>query len=132
MSSEQMVAVVNELYAECAVGNWDRVAELVTDDLEIVEAKGLPMEGTYRGKTALQELFVKVFGMLDISGVDLLDMCTGKDHVVALARMNFADPDVPSAELAEAFRFRDGKVCSIVPYYFDQAPVRAAADAKAA
>ncbi|MDR7101916.1 nuclear transport factor 2 family protein [Croceicoccus sp. BE223] len=131
MSQETMARVVDALYAECALGNWDKVAEMVTDDLEIVEAAGLPMEGTYRGKNALRDLFTKVFGMIDIAGVDIFDRCYGEDHVVALARMNFADPSLAPAELAEAFRFRGDQVCAIIPYYFDQAPVRAAAALKA-
>jgi hypothetical protein len=34
------------------------------------------------------------------------------------------------AQVAEMFRFRDGKVCEIRPYYFDPAPVVAAVNAK--
>ncbi len=132
MSQEMMARVVDALYAECAAGNWDKVAEMVTDDLEIVEADGLPMEGTYRGKNALKDVFTKVFGLIEIAGVDIFDRCYGENHVVALARMSFADPSLAPAELAEAFRFRGDKVCKIIPYYFDQAPVRAAAGIKAA
>ena len=35
----------------------------------------------------------------------------------------FEDPSLAPAQLAELFRFRDGKVCEIRPYYFDPKPI---------
>ncbi|NYH94067.1 nuclear transport factor 2 family protein [Novosphingobium marinum] len=127
MDQAEMKVAVEQLYALSQAGDWDKVAEMVHDDLFITEAPGLPMEGVYRGKHALRDLFTKVFGMLEITSVDFVDTTYGEDWAVAILQMNFADGT--SADLCEAFRFRDGKLAEIKPFYFDQAPVRAAAEA---
>jgi hypothetical protein len=105
---------------------------MLTDDFVVVEADTLPMAGTYRGPNALRELFTKVMGMMDVAGLDRIETTVGGDHAVTILEFRFADPALPPAELCEMFRFRDGKVCEIKPYYFDPAPIIAACAAKKA
>ncbi len=90
------------------------------------------MAGTYRGQNALRELYNDVFQMLDVGGLDRIQTTTGGDYAVTILKMQFADASLGSAELCEMFRFRDGKCCEIKPYYFDPAPIIAAAAAKKA
>lgn len=131
MTSQQMIDYVNELYAASGAGDWEKVAQMVTDDFVVTEADDLPMAGEYRGAAGLRDLFTKVMGMCDVANIDIVDMTAGRDHVVAIAAFQFADPALKSAELCEVFEFRDGKVSRIKPYYYDAVPFHAACKAKA-
>lgn len=131
LTPQEMIQFVDDLYGATAVGDWDKAASMLTDDFVVTEAPGLPMEGVYRGKDALKELFVKVMGMVDVAGLDRVETTAGKDHAVTILSFRFADPTLAPAELCEVFRFRDGKCCEIKPYYFDVSVFRAAAEAKA-
>lgn len=131
MTRDEIAAFVDRLYASTAAGDWDAAADMLTDDFVAIEADGLAMAGEYRGKTGLYDLFVKVMGMVDVAGLDRTDLLIGEDSAIAVLSMRFADPALAPAEIAEMFRFRDGKCCQIKPYYFDPASFNAAAKAKA-
>ena len=122
MTSEEMIRFVDDLYGATGVGDWDKAASMLTDDFVVTEADCLPMAGTYRGKYALQELFIKVMGMVDVAALDRVQTTAGGDYAVTILSFRFADPALAPAELCELFRFRDGKCCEIKPFYFDPAP----------
>ena len=131
MSHEQVLQLVDDLYAATGVGDFDKAEEYLTDDFFITEADTLPFAGVYRGRTALRELFTKVMGMMDVSGLNRVQTTSGGDYAVTILSFEFVDPKLAPAHLCELFRFRDGKVCEIRPYYFDPATVIAACNAKA-
>jgi hypothetical protein len=131
MTPDEMIAFVDELYELTGTGQWDAAAERLTDDFVAIEADGLPMEGSYHGKSGLYDLFVKVMGMMDVVAMDRVETTAGRDHAVTILSLRFADPALEPAELCEVFRFRDGKCCQIKPYYFDPATIHAAVAAKA-
>jgi len=132
MTPDEMVRFVDDLYAATGAGDWDRANAMLTDDLVITEAEGLPMAGTYTGPNALRDLFVHVFATLDVAGLERIQTLTGGDYAVTILRMQFAGEGLADAELCEMFRFRDGKCSEIKPFYFDPAPVLAAAERKRA
>jgi SnoaL-like domain len=130
LSHEQILQLVDDLYAATGVGDFDKAEELLTDDFFITEAETLPFAGVYRGRTALRELYTKVMGMMDVSGLNRVETTSGGDYAVTILSFEFADPNLAPAHLCEMFLFRDGKVCEIKPYYFDPAPIIAACNAK--
>lgn len=132
MTAQAMEQTVDQLYAATGAGDWDGAEALLTEDFHIVEAGTLPMAGTYRGKHALRELFTNMMGMMDVAGFDRVQTTVGGDYAVTILSFRFADPALQPAELCERFRFRDGKVCEIKPYYFDPNTIVAAYDAKRA
>jgi len=132
MTPQQIEQYIDDLYAATGVGDWDKAASMLTDDFFVTEADTLPMAGTYRGPNALRDLFMKVMGMMDVAGLDRVQTTVGGDYAVTILAFRFADPTLAPAELCELFRFRDGKVCEIRPYYFDPAPIIAACAAKKA
>ncbi len=121
LSGDEMRKLIDDLYAATAVGDWESAEAMLTDDFFITEAGSLPMAGIYRGKNALRELFTRVMGMMEVTGLDRVETTTGKDHAVTILSFTFADPALAPGELCEVFRFRDGKVCEIKPYYFEPA-----------
>lgn len=132
MTHEEIVEFVDRLYAATGAGDWDTANSMLTEDLVITEAAGLPMAGTYIGQNALRDLFNDVFATLDVAGLERIETVTGGDYAVTILKMQFAGEGLENAELCEMFRFRDGKCCEIKPFYFDPAPVLAAAKRKAA
>lgn len=132
MSAEQIEQFVDDLYAATGSADWDRAAAMLTDDFVAVEADNLPMAGSYHGRHGLRDLYVKVMGLMDVAGFERIQTTVGGDHAVTILSIRFADPALKPAELCEMFRFRDGKVCEIKPFYFDPAPVIAATEAKRA
>lgn len=130
MTREEMLKFVDDLYAATGAGDFDKAEEMLTDDLFITEADNLPMAGVYRGKRALRDLYTKVMGLMDVAVLDRVETTTGVDHAITIVSIRFQDPSLAPAQLCELFRFRDGKVCEIRPYYFDPAPVVAACSAK--
>eukprot|EP01041_Mallomonas_annulata_P029381 gene29381-51366_t len=130
LSHEEILQLVDDLYAATGVGDFDKAEEYLTDDFFITEADALPFAGVYKGRTALRDLYSKVMGMMDVSGLNRVQTTSGGDYAVTILSFEFADPKLAPAHLCELFRFRDGKICEIRPYYFDPAPVVAACEAK--
>jgi ketosteroid isomerase-like protein len=130
LSHEQVLQLVDALYDATGVGDFDKAEEYLTDDFFITEADTLPFAGVYKGKTALRDLFTKVMGMMDVAGLNRVQTTSGGDYAVTILSFEFVDPTLAPAHLCELFRFRDGKVCEIRPYYFDPAPIIAACNAK--
>jgi ketosteroid isomerase-like protein len=130
LSHEQILQLVDDLYAATGVGDFDKAEEYLTDDFFITEADTLPFAGIYKGKTALRDLFTKVMGMMDVSGLNRVQTTTGGDFAVTILSFEFVNPELAPAHLCELFGFRDGKICEIRPYYFDAAPIIAACNAK--
>lgn len=131
MTAQEVEQFVDDLYNATGTGDWEKAASMLTDDFFVSEADGLPMAGVYRGKNALKDLYIKVMGLLDVSALDRTQTTVGGDYAVTILTMRFADPALEPAVLCELFRFRDGKCCEIKPYYYDPAPLVAAAAAKA-
>lgn len=130
MTHDQILRTVYELYAATGVGDFDRAEEMLSDDLVITEANTLPMAGVYKGRTALRKLYGKVMGMMDVAGLNRVQTVTGGDYAVTILSFEFQDKTLAPAHLCEMYRFRDGKICEIPPYYFDSAPIIAACRAK--
>lgn len=131
MSPQEIVSLVDRLFAATGAGDWEAAAALLTDDFVAYEADGLPMAGTYRGRNGLRNLFEKVMGMVDVVALDRTDITVGENCAITVVNMRFADPALKPAELCEMFRFRNGKCCEIKPYYYDPASFIAACEAKA-
>ena len=121
------LAVVEALYAATGKGDWDAAEELMTDDFFCSEGPQHPCAGTYRGRGALRELFTKVMGLTEVVGLEVEQSTAGGDYVITLVDIVLAGTPQVRVPVAEMFRFRDGKVCEIKPYYFDLTPLLQAA-----
>ena len=124
-------AIVSALYEAAGRGDWAVAEAYLSEDLFIEEARGLPYAGVYRGKGALRELFTKVMAMMDVQTLEIAQITTGGDYAITLVDFVFNAPAGTRAQLAEMYRFRGDLICEIKPYYFDPAPVVAAAKARA-
>lgn len=131
MTADEMKTLVDDLYLLSATDIDQAMQLYIHDDFVIEEAPELPMAGSYRGRQGLKALYADVFSMVPVTGLQRDYMMTG-DHCCA-CRVIFEvdDPNQEPIELMEFFRFRDGKVIEIRPYYFSPGQfVRAAKGAK--
>ena len=108
------------LYKACGKGDWATAATMMTEDILILEAPTLPFAGEFRGVQAMRELFARVQSA-GVINIEMHQVTVGGDRVVVLLDLILAGDPPVRCPLAEAFRFRDGKVCEIVPYYFNTA-----------
>jgi ketosteroid isomerase-like protein len=122
--------IVLALYKATGRGDWAKAATLTTDDMLIREADTLPFAGNYRGLQGLRDLFATVQATLGVERIDMRQITAGGDWVVVLLDLVLAGTPPVRAPLAEAFRLENGKVCEIVPYYFDTSVVAKAAEAR--
>ena len=127
MTADEMQALVDELYQLCAT-DMDRALELyIHDDFVIEEARDLPMAGTYRGKAGLKSLYTRVFSMIEVKELERSCFMAGDECCVYKVVFQLADPTLAAVELLEFFRFKDGKVIEMRPYYFSAAAFTQAA-----
>jgi SnoaL-like domain len=126
---ERNLATVKALYEATGRGDWTAAEALLTDDFFVTEAQGLPYAGVYRGRGALHELFNIVMPILGAEGLEIHEHTVGGDHAVTLLDIIAGGQRI---SLAEMYRFRDGKVCEIKPYYFDPNQVTSVARARQA
>jgi ketosteroid isomerase-like protein len=122
--------IVLALYAATGRGDWATAATLMTDDVLITEAPTVPFAGIYRGVEAMRKLFATVQSM-GVVGVKMHQATAGGDWVVVLLDLLLEGSPPVRVPLAEAFRLQGGKVCEIVPYYFDTSLVTKAVKARA-
>jgi ketosteroid isomerase-like protein len=132
MTDAHLRRVTQDLYELCSRGEWAKVETLLTDDFVAIESPQLPFGGVYRGVAGFRELFGRVFGLLDITSIEVEDITVGGNHAVAVLNMMLAGDPPVRVPLTEVFRFREGKVCEVRPHYFNPRQIIEAAEARKA
>ena len=132
MTHDEKLKLIDDLSAATGAGDWERAESMLTEDFFASEADHLPMKGRFTGRGGLRELYTLVFTMVDASGIKRIETTTGGDYAVVILEIQFAQEGLAPAETCEMFRFRDGKVCEIKPYYYNPAAFDAAVAAKKA
>lgn len=107
------------------VNDWDEMARLVTDDVELREPARLPFGGTYVGLAGFKECWDKIGAVSHkTTAIETLHtyMTENPDHLwVELdCKMiqNVTGLDM-SGVVMEKFEFRDGKISAIILYWYD-------------
>jgi ketosteroid isomerase-like protein len=129
-SEERNIKFVQDLFAATGGGDWKAAESMLSTDFLVTEADTLPFGGIYRGPGALRELFEIVIASAGVVGLDIHEITAGGDRVVALLDLLLEGTPPVRVPLAETFRFRDGKVCEIRPYYYDPTPIVSAVAAR--
>lgn len=124
----QLKAIVQAVYAHAGAGDWAACEALLSPDLVINEAEGLPYAGTYRGRDALRRLHGIVMAHWQDPEIEFHAMTAGDGHVVSLVTFHLtsrATGKRAAMPLAETFRIEQGRVTEIRPFYFDPAAIGA-------
>jgi ketosteroid isomerase-like protein len=113
------------MYAAVARGEWDKVAEFMSDDLVIHEPTSLPYGGEWRGRDALQKLYAHVMGYWEDPVVQWQELVGGEKYAVALLHFTVTAKSSGKrfeTHIAEVTEFDDaGKMASMRIHYFDTA-----------
>ncbi len=115
--------LVNKFYAASAAGDFELARSMMTDDFKITEADDLPFGGVYSGKGALEELYAKVMGMMNIAELKHSHMMVGDGCVCCMVHLVPASGGEPIT-LMELFLFDGELLAEIRPYYFNTARVK--------
>ncbi|WP_283136287.1 nuclear transport factor 2 family protein [Rhizohabitans arisaemae] len=120
-------------YLATGVADWSLVAPYLADDLEIVEADGLPYGGTYTGAGALRAVTEAIAPLVADTHVEVItpmqemveDSATPHpDGVLVLGLARFAGTAVRTGErfdltVCDVYRVRDGRITRMLPLYSD-------------
>lgn len=128
MTREQQLELVKRHYALNFAGNHAAARELLTDDFEITIPDFMPFGGTYAGKDAFKKLIPIVVEAIAVARIDHVATTVGDDYAMELVGFTLKGREGPPLLVAEVFRFRDGKICEIRPYYYDPFPMIALAE----
>ena len=126
MTPEEQLKLVQKHYALSAAGDHAAARELLTDDFSITIPPHMPFAGIYRGKDAFRELIPIVVETIAVTGMKFVATTVGGDYAVEIVEFTLADHDGP-VQVLELNRFRGNQICEIRPFYFDPAPMIAAA-----
>jgi ketosteroid isomerase-like protein len=114
------LATATRLYEAAGRGDWAAAEAELHKDLVIHEAASLPYGGTYHGKDALRQLVTTVGGFWPNASFERQGMATGAGRVVVFFQISFDTPDGrKSHEIVEVNTFRDGRIATIKPFYWD-------------
>lgn len=108
-----------------AEGKLDLVLECVADDFKVIEAANLPYGGIYKGREGFAEMARNLTATWQNFSFEINDMFGSDDYVGMLETLKGTVDGRPfEMPVLETWRFRDGKVIEIIPYYHDTALLR--------
>lgn len=114
--------VMRKFYGAIFASDWAGVEKVVTKNLMVYEADGLPYRGEYRGVEALKSLFARVVGYWDDLNIEIKAITSGGGYAVGVlqfsgtAKASGKKISMPIAEISE---FENGLISSIKPVYWD-------------
>ena len=117
------IKITERLYASAVAEDWEEFEKYLHPDFVIRESAALPYAGTYRGVQGFRDVVRTVFTRFQRLEAEPGNYMEGDDYVAAIVMLrgkgkltgrNF------ETSVVELFRFEDGKVIEILPYYWDQ------------
>jgi hypothetical protein len=116
------VSTLRAFYDAIFSNDWAAVERLVSPDLVVYEAEGLPYRGVYHGVGELQSLFAKVVSYWDDLQIDVKAITAGDGYAIGLLQFqgrSKTQGTVVSMPIAEVTQFDQGRISSIRPIYWD-------------
>lgn len=116
-------AFCEQFIAALGRGDWGTMEAMIHPEFEVVEAEGLPYAGTYRGFEGwrrLSEAVLETWSSFRISAIEM----HGGDAESAIIRFAISGRSRRTgnpweSSILELWKFRDGRLARIDPYYFD-------------
>lgn len=125
MSIEQDKAnaeTMQRFYGAIFANDWEGVEKVVSKNLTVYEADGLPYRGEYHGIGELKTLFAQVVGHWDDLNIEVKAITSGGGYVVGVLQFSGTSKATGkkiSMPLAEITEFENGLISSIKPVYWD-------------
>lgn len=121
------IETIRDFYAAFCDGDFTRMNAILSPELILYEAKGLPYGGTYRGHEGFRDVMSKLLDHFDgVRPVDLKiaavdDLVMAYMTLMGTARSTGRKLEMP---LCEVWTFRDGQILEGRLLYFDTHAVR--------
>lgn len=119
---DKNLAIAKAAYEASARGDWDSFMKEVTDETEFHEPPSLPYGGTYRGVADIIRGAKWMVGAWDDFKFQILEYTAGGDLVIVhllISGMGRKTGKSFSMPIMEMWRFKEGKVIELRPFYFD-------------
>jgi len=125
VSAEQDKAnaeTMKRFYDAIFANDWEGVEQVVSKNLTVYEADGLPYRGEYRGIGELKALFARVLSYWNDLNIEVKAVTSGGGYVVGVLQFSGTSKatgkkiSMPIAEISE---FESGLISSIKPVYWD-------------
>lgn len=121
------VQIVSDIYDGFILhGSLGALLEHLDEESTITEAPSLPFAGVYRGRAEIEGLFGRMFETWEDMRIAKEKLFDGGDQVVAILRLTArsrATGKTIDMQVSELWTLRDGKVASLVPFYWDAGEV---------
>lgn len=124
---DRNIEAVREFYAAFCDGDFARMNAILSPDLILHEAEGLPYGGSYKGHEGFRDVMGKLLDhFADVAPVDMKiaavdDLAMAYMTLLGTARSTGRKLEMP---LCEVWTFRDGKIVEGRLLYFDTYAVR--------
>jgi ketosteroid isomerase-like protein len=121
------VATVQRFMDLNMAGDLEAGSQLMSEDVAVHEAPGLPYGGEYRGRAEFLELLGKIGANYELVPVEVLGVRdAGDDLVVVTSHLRFtgrASGRSAETHVCELFRIRDGQITDLDIFYKDPGAV---------
>jgi ketosteroid isomerase-like protein len=118
----QNIETVKTILGNAAQGKWDVVKQHVADDIVAYLPPGLPYGGEYRGFERYKETFKALTTFFAEIKPISNEMIAHGDKVIIIVALSakIASNGKPvTVEQCSIWSFRDGKLVTVKPYYYD-------------
>lgn len=124
MTENPNLAIQERFVAAVLAGDADTIHALCAPEFALHEGSGLPFAGTYRGAAGFLDFLGLFNEMLDIHELAPVRTFTTDDPDWLIGELNLratlrATGKPFASSLLEMWQFREGKVISIKPHYFN-------------
>ena len=116
------VAMLHSLYDHFLKGEWDQVTAMLDPDFEVIEAESLPYGGRYKGPEGLMQVVMGLGANYDNIKLSDFEVVGSGETVLGLFTFeaNAKSTGRPiKMRFCEHWKFRDGKIILLEPFYFD-------------
>jgi ketosteroid isomerase-like protein len=124
MTDNPNLVIQERFVAAVLAGDTDTIHALCAPEFELHEGSGLPFAGTYHGAAGFLDFLGLFNEMLDIHELAPVRTFTTDDPDWLIGELNLratlrATGKPFASSLLEMWQFREGKVISIKPHYFN-------------
>lgn len=116
-------AFCEQFLAALAAGDWSTMEQMMHPEFVCIEADGLPYAGVYRGFEGWRRLSDAVLATWSGFRMKVMEMHGGDEESavlrIALSGKSRKTGKAWESSVLELWKFRDGRLAGIDPYYFD-------------
>lgn len=120
--AERNRALIKEAYAKLKAGDEDGFYDMFAEDAVLHEAESLPYGGTWRGKAMLRAGVQRMYEAWAEMLFEVEEVTAGGDIAIVLLHTSAKGHSSGKSyafPVCELWRFRDGKVIELRPFYWD-------------